>query len=105
MESYRDFMPLILGVMPYLAEAMADREIGTFVKAHGTKRDDLSEADSEVYELDRRFLGQFATRSETIKSAIRGIRILPEAVIVGLISAYDGFLASLLKVVSCCRFG
>lgn len=99
MESYRDFMSLTLGIMPHLAEAIADRQIGAFVKAHGTKRNDLSEDNSEVYELDRRFLGQFTARNDFVESAMRGIRILPEVVIVGLISAYDGFLASLLKVV------
>jgi hypothetical protein len=100
LESYRSFMPFLTGnLVPKITRIMGEREIGQFVKKHGFMRADLSTDGREVYKLDQKLFGEIMSRTEMVKSAVRGGRMLPEVVVVGLISAYDGFLSSLLRVV------
>lgn len=92
-------MPLMIGITPIIVNVIADQRVADFARKHGFKRDDLSTLESEVYELETRSFSQFYARTEEIHAASRGMLLLPEILVVGLISAYDGFLASLLKVV------
>jgi hypothetical protein len=98
-ESYLRFMPFTLAIAPELARAIAEEQIFDFIKNNGSKRDDLTIDTVDVYELDRNLFGEIRYRTEHVKAAYAGSRLLPGVMIVGLISAFDGFLASLLKVV------
>jgi hypothetical protein len=98
-ESYRQFMPFTLTIAPQLASAIAEREVVEFAKTNGTKRDDLSVEDSEVYELDFKLFGEYQHCHKRTTSAVGGANLLPEVMIIGLISAFDSFLSSLLRVV------
>jgi hypothetical protein len=98
-ESYRQFMPFTLTIAPQIASAVAEREIVQFAKTNGAKRDDLSVEESEVYELDFKFFGEYRHCRERAISALGGAHLLPEVMIIGLISAFDSFLSSLLRVV------
>jgi hypothetical protein len=71
-ESYRKFIPFTLGVAPMLARQIAERQIAQFARRHGVKREDLSSANSEIFELDAKFLGDFTSRSDEVQSAISG---------------------------------
>jgi len=98
-ESFRRFMPLTLQIAPEITKAVAEREIAEFAEGHGVRRDDLSNESVEVYELDINFFNEFTVHHERVRSVAGGARLLPQVVIVGLVSAYDGFLASLLTAV------
>jgi hypothetical protein len=99
MESYRDFLQITLYTAPQLVQLMIEEEVNKYVEQNGTKREELSTTEATVYELDYQFFTPLVLRTERISSAAAGAGILPEVVMVGLISVYDGFLASLLKVV------
>jgi hypothetical protein len=92
-------MPLTLQIAPQITKAVAEREIAEFAKGHGVRRDDLSNESFEVYELDINFFHEFTVHNDRVWSVAGGARLLPEVIVVGLISAYDGFLASLLTAV------
>jgi hypothetical protein len=98
-ESYRQFMPFTLTLAPKIASVIAEREIVQFAKTNGSKRDDLSVEESEVYELEFKLFGEYRHCHERAISAVGGANLLPEVMIIGLISAFDSFLASLLRVV------
>lgn len=91
-------MPFMLNLAP-LAHASALGELAKFVKNVGIRRDDLSADGSDVYEIDLRFYGQYRFRHEAIRSARHASNMMPEVMIIGLISAFDSFLSSLLRVV------
>jgi hypothetical protein len=99
METYRRFMPLTLDLSPEIAKLIAEREVIEFASQHGLHRPDLSSATAQVYELDSKLLREYWFRQEKVASAIGGSQMLPPIMIIGLVSAYDSFLASLLKVV------
>lgn len=58
-----------------------------------------SKNDTKVYEINIRFLSEFLNRNKEALSAFEGVKLLPEIMLVGLISAYDSFLSALLKTV------
>lgn len=86
-------------VAPHVAQMIAVGELAEFVQKHGVKDDKASKPDTEVYEMDRGLQREFVIRQEQIVSAAEGLRLLPNILIIGLISTYDAFLASLMRVV------
>ena len=98
MRTYRNFISLTLGVVPQISNALADRTLTRFAEKHGRKRSDLSDNSRTVYELDNR-LREFSIENDEIRAGIEGATMLPEVMIIGLISAYDSFLWQLLRVV------
>jgi len=99
MRMYRNFIPLTLGVVPQIAKAMAERGLSEFGKEHGRERKDLNSETHTVFELDVNRRGEYSIRHDEIMAAINGADVLPQVMIIGLVSAYDAFLTQLLRVV------
>lgn len=100
LDLYRKFVPLTLGIARPITTLIASRDLSTFTKNHGTKRPDLSLNENvDVYEMDESLYGEFRDRQQRLFAAWAGAELLPEVMLLGLISAFDGFLASLLKAV------
>jgi len=99
MQTYKDFIPLTINLAPQITKIIRQQEVEKFSEENGLKREDLSSDKEHIYELDVKLLPQFAKRSEKVIAAVKGSKLIPEVLVIGLISAYDGFLASLLKVI------
>lgn len=99
MESYRRFIPFTLNLAPEVAKTLADRDLRKFAEDNGKKRKDLSNEAISVYELDAKLISEVTMRHERIDAAVGGARVLPQVMVIGLVSAYDSFLAALLRVV------
>jgi hypothetical protein len=99
LNSYRRFLPLTLELAPQIVEALAERFVASWVRANGSRRVDVSCANTEVFELNTSLSGEFFRRHEQVTNSMEGAKALPEVMIIGLVSAYDAFLSSLLRVV------
>ena len=98
MESYRKFIPLTINIAPILSIAMAEKTIVSFAETKGTKKDDISNEEMDVYELDLNCYRQFKQKFDEISSSLEGNKHLLEAIVIGLVSVYDAFLSKLLRV-------
>jgi hypothetical protein len=98
METYRKFIPVMLGLAPQLSSMLAERRIGKFARDKG-KRHDLSNEIMEIYELDLSDYRQFVIHRDDVSAAFDGARHMPDVMIIGLVSSYDAFLSNLLRVI------
>jgi hypothetical protein len=98
MESYRNFIPFMLGVGPLLSSMLAERGIARFAKERGTNHA-LSNDTTEIYELDFSCYREFVIHRDEVTTAFEGARHVPDVMIIGLISAYDAFLSRLLRTI------
>ncbi|MBS0251227.1 MAG: hypothetical protein JSR78_09195 [Proteobacteria bacterium] len=94
-----NFMPITLQLAPQIMKFISEKEVAKFAKENGEKSDELSAPNVNVYELDISYMGQFFQRHERVLQAGEGVKLLPQILIVGLISGYDAFLTSLLRTV------
>ena len=78
---------------------LGQRTIEDFAKSKGSKRDDLSTKDRAIFELSVKTFRELMEHQEDIEAGLRGAKHLPEVMLIGLVSAYDAFLAKLLRVV------
>ena len=99
MESYRRFIPMTISIAHLLSVSIVQNRIGGFAREKGKTRGDLSNEDRSVYEVDWSCYREFSMIREEVYSALKGTKNLPEVLLIGLISSYDAFLASLLRVV------
>jgi hypothetical protein len=99
MESYRKFTPLTLRLAPYLYSAFASRKMEDFVNSKGKKCLSLSTETSTVCESDVSCYPEFSVYNDEIIAMKEGARLLPELMVIGLVSSYDAFLSQLLRVV------
>jgi hypothetical protein len=97
--TYRSFLQVMLAAMPRVSGALAEAKIGDFARAKGRKRDDLSDAGKTVFEMKLGTFRELLVHQDEILAATRGANLLPEVMLIGLISAYDCFLGNLLRVV------
>src|ERR1700730_17602904 len=98
METYRKFIPVMLGMAPLLSSMLAERRIGRFAKEKGTLHN-LSNDIMEIYELDFSYYRQYVIHRDEVSTAFDGTRHMPDVMIIGLVSAYDAFLSHLLRVI------
>ena len=98
-DAYRKFITTLVAAAPLLPGKIAHDMVERFLSENGVLRQDLSRDDVHVYECSLGCYRQFAQRSERINAATQGAELLPEIVIIGLISAYDAFLTKLLRLV------
>jgi len=99
MDSYRNFISLTLSFAPFISSMIAEKRIGDFAKIRGEERPDLSRKNAITYELDFNCYREFQIHGDELIAAIKGASHLPEVMILGLISSYDAFLSSCLRVV------
>lgn len=99
MDSYRNFIPLTVSFANYLSASIVEKRIKKFVEEKGEERTDLSNKDRSVYEIDWNCYREFSIINEEMTAAVAGAKNLPEILLIGLISSYDAFLTSLLRVV------
>jgi hypothetical protein len=99
MESYRKFAPLALRVAPLLYSAFTVRTIADFAKTKGKQCLSFSTKGSTVYELDVSCYREFTIHNDEVEAMEEGARLLPEVMVIGLVSSYDAFLSQLLRVV------
>jgi hypothetical protein len=97
--TYRNYLQLTLFLAPMISGVIAERTIGEFAKSKGTIRNDLSDEERTVFELHINTWREFNSHQDEILAALRGAKLLPEVMLIGLVSAYDSFLANLLRVI------
>lgn len=97
--TYRNFLALTMSIAPKLSTVIAQRTIKDFAKAKGKQRHDLTTDNRVVYEMGMSTYRQFVTHHGEIEAALEGAKLLPEVMLIGLVSAYDSFLGKLLRVV------
>lgn len=97
--TYRNYLQLTLAIAPMISGAVAERTIGEFAKSKGSKREDLSDDTRTVFELGINTFREFNVHQDEILAALRGASLLPEVMLIGLVSAYDSFLTKLLRVI------
>ena len=97
MESFRKFIPMTFSMAPFMLQAVTGRRLTQFAHSKGRQRPDLSKHDVRVFELNVECFRELAMINDELEASIQGTKILPELGIVGLVSTYDAFLATLLK--------
>jgi len=98
MDSYRKFIPVILGTMPLLTSILVQRRIEKFAKDKGTHHA-LSNDMIEIYELEISCYPEFVIHRDEVGTAFEGANHVPDVMVIGLVSAYDAFLARLLRAI------
>ena len=68
-------------------------------KKHGTRRDDLSNENDEIYEMKMNDLFELRSLADDVRAFSQGSKHLPTIMIVGLVSTYDNYVAKLLESV------
>jgi hypothetical protein len=99
MESYRKFIPLTFEIAPIIYSSLAEQKIVAFLNAKGIECVALSNEMATVYELPIGCYPEFKVYDDEIKATNEGARLLPEVMVVGLVSSYDAFLSQLIRVV------
>ena len=97
--TYRNYLQFTLALAPMISGVVAEKTIGEFAESKGSKREDLSGDTRTVYELSINTLREFNVHMDEILASRRGANLLPEVMLIGLVSAYDSFLAKLLRVI------
>jgi hypothetical protein len=97
--TYRNFLKFTMALAPVVSGVIAERTIGEFAKSKGMKRDDLSTSERLVFEMGNNTWRELSGHHDEILAALRGASHLPEVMLIGLVSAYDSFLAKLLTVI------
>ena len=99
MRTYRNFVPLTLGIgtaiVPAMTEAMSER----FLKTKGELVEDQSNSEVEIYKLSFDHYRDYSIEQDEILSAVQGSRHIPEVMVIGLISSYDAFLSNILRTI------
>ena len=99
MESFRKFIPMTFGFAPFMLKAIVGQKLTKFAHSNGKNRSDLSRGEMHVFELNVECFREFRMITDEVRASLQGTKILPELGVVGLVSAYDAFLATLLKAV------
>ena len=98
-ESFRKFIPVTFGTAPFMLQAVGERRLTQFAHSKGVQRPDLSRDEVRVFELNVECFRELRMITDELEASIQGTKILPEFGLVGLVSTYDAFLATLLKTV------
>lgn len=86
------FAPLFAGIMLRTsAEAIAT--------SRGTKREDLSMEEIDVYSLPSHAFGRVKRHTDRADALVEGAQHLPKISTIGIISSYDAILSDLLRVI------
>lgn len=99
MSTYRNMVAAMISVSPVFSAMIANRALGDYVERYGSEVADLSNDDFSVFELPARYFSSVIRRHEQAVAAINGSEHLPEIATIGLISAFDAYLSSLLRTV------
>ncbi|MDM9644532.1 hypothetical protein [Rhizobium sp. S163] len=99
MTTYRNMIPFTIELSPLVSGAMANNEIGGFVKKLGSKVEEFESEEFSVFEVSAGHLGTLFQKHQASIAALNGAEHLPEISVIGLISVYDAYLARLLKAV------
>ena len=99
MESFRNFIPMTFSFAPFMLKAIVGQKLTKFAHSRGKSRPDLSKGELHIFELNAECFRELRMITDEIQASLQGTKILPELGVVGLVSAYDAFLANLLKAV------
>lgn len=99
MDVYRRFIPLMLSFSRHISSTLLESEIQKFAEKNGKPLPHLDTDTTRFYELSAEFLREYRLVESKMRSATIGVLHLPEVSIIGLVSAYDAFLAQLLTEV------
>jgi hypothetical protein len=99
MESYRKFIPLTLELAPILYSTLAEQKIVGFLNAKGSECVALSNEMATVYQLDIGCYTELKVYHDEVTAMNEGARLLPEVMVIGLVSSYDAFPSQLIRVV------
>lgn len=99
MGTYMQFIPIVLFVAPQVAETVAFDRLSSFSSANGKLLENFSTPNLNVYELESKHISRINEIHRLVAISSGGLQLLPEILVNGLISSYDAFLSSLLRVV------
>lgn len=92
--SFQNTVPIVMQMLPFFSQIMDDQSIREFARTHGEL---LQSGKFKSYAMDIIHLGEITRRIERSASIRSGVRSLPTMFFVGLVSAYDKFLAELIR--------
>jgi hypothetical protein len=98
-DTYRNFLDFMIALAPMASNLIAARTMADFAQSKGKKREDLSNSERVVFEMDNSTIREWRVYREETEAGLRGAKHLPEVMLIGLVSAYDAFLGKLLRVV------
>ena len=75
------FVPLVLSAGPLIVNSTATRRVKKLASVYGSKRDDLSSENCDVYELDLKHARKVREHSLELRAFVRGAQHLPEVMI------------------------
>jgi hypothetical protein len=93
-EAFRRTVPFIMQLLPQLLRHVDDQTIRGYAKERGNL---LEKNGFETYELSMDHMAELVRRIDSSGPIGQGIQNLPSMFLVGLISAYDGFLGQLIR--------
>jgi hypothetical protein len=99
MDSYRKFIATTLQVAPLFYSAFTAQKVVEFVNSKGKECLSLGTETSTVYELDTSCYAEFTLFNDETIVLKEGVRLLPEIMVIGLVSSYDAFLSQLIRVI------
>jgi hypothetical protein len=99
MAVYVGFIPVTLIVGPMLMVGSIQTRVVSFAEEHGKKREDLSSEREEIYELEIDSIMALRSILDDIRALNEGSKHVPTVMLIGLVSTYDSYLATLLEAV------
>lgn len=99
MKTYSNMIPMALSITPSLANHIANKALGEFVRSKGNSITELCSEFFDVYSVDESNYGQLSRRLNEANAAMKGATHLSEIAVIGLISVYDAYLSKLLKMI------
>lgn len=97
-EPYWHFMPIVISMGPALVRSVAEDTIAKFIEKEGELIEHNKEENINIYKINKIHYTELWERQKRFELARTGGSILPEVLLVGLISTYDSFLSYLLRV-------
>lgn len=96
---YRDAIMWTIRISPMVSSAIVANQLGQYAERRGKKLAELCGDSTDVYELPLHSFSSVMRKNDEAIAALNGAKQLPQIAIIGIISAYDAFLADLLKVI------
>ncbi|MGH1575697.1 hypothetical protein [Planktotalea sp.] len=96
---YRDAVVSTVKISPMVSASVIAQQLGSYASEQGNKLDELCDGDIEVYEFNNDSIHTILKKNDEAIAAVNGAKYLPQIAVIGLISAYDAFLADLLRAI------
>ncbi|WP_299734392.1 hypothetical protein [uncultured Roseobacter sp.] len=96
---YRKSVVETIKFAPFFANLVLSFNIERIATSRGTKRQDLSTEEIEVYSLPSHAFGRLSRHKDRSEALIEGAQHLPKISTIGIISSYDAILSDLLRVI------